>query len=104
MPHDEVSKKYSVSRAQVKNLQESAGKFALMVAAFCECLGWNNLDLLISQFQVCVANHPLVVHLFSYFSSLPSPTIFDPDLPAPNHAPSQFFTLRFWFHYIFTIP
>lgn len=56
MPHDEVSKKYGVSRAQVKNLQESAGKFALMVAAFCECLGWNNLDLLISQFQVPFTN------------------------------------------------
>ena len=56
MPHDEVSKKYDVSRAQVKNLQESAGKFALMVAAFCECLGWNNLDLLISQFQVSFTN------------------------------------------------
>ena len=56
MPHDEVSKKYGVARAQVKNLQESAGKFALMVAAFCECLGWNNLDLLISQFQVSFTN------------------------------------------------
>lgn len=52
MPHDEVSKRYGVQRARVKELQESAGKFALMVAAFCECLGWSNLDLLISQFQV----------------------------------------------------
>ena len=55
MPHDEVAKKYGVQRARVKDLQESAGKFALMVAAFCECLGWDYLDILISKFQVsCV--------------------------------------------------
>ena len=56
MPHDEVAKKYGVQRARVKDLQESAGKFALMVAAFCECLGWDYLDILISKFQV--SHHP----------------------------------------------
>ena len=52
VPHDEVAKRYGVHRARVKDLQESAGKFALMVAAFCECLGWSDLDILISKFQV----------------------------------------------------
>ena len=51
-PHDDVAKKYGVPRAKVKELQESASKFALMVAAFCECLGWSDLDILISKFQV----------------------------------------------------
>ena len=58
MPHEEVAKRYGVKRASVKMLQDSAGKFALMVAAFCECLGWNNLDLLISQFQVSASTPP----------------------------------------------
>ena len=52
VPHDEVAEKFGVHRARVKALQESAGKFALMVAAFCECLGWSDLDILISKFQV----------------------------------------------------
>ena len=47
-----MAKKYGVPRAKVKELQESASKFALMVAAFCECLGWSDLDILISKFQV----------------------------------------------------
>lgn len=52
VPHDDVAKKYGSSRSRVKDLQESASKFALMVAAFCECLGWSDLDILISKFQV----------------------------------------------------
>ncbi len=52
MPHDEVATRYGTTRSRVKDLQESAGKFALMVAAFCECLGWSDLDILISKFQV----------------------------------------------------
>ncbi len=52
VPHDEVATRYGTTRSRVKDLQESAGKFALMVAAFCECLGWSDLDILISKFQV----------------------------------------------------
>ncbi len=55
VPHDDVAKKFGVHRTKVKELQESAGKFALMVAAFCECLGWSDLDILISKFQVLVS-------------------------------------------------
>ncbi|DBA82952.1 TPA: hypothetical protein ACH3X1_006731 [Trebouxia sp. C0004] len=54
VPHDEVATRYGTTRSRVKDLQESAGKFALMVAAFCECLGWSDLDILISKFQVRV--------------------------------------------------
>jgi len=60
VPHDEVATRYGTTRSRVKGLQESAGKFALMVAAFCECLGWSDLDILISKLQVSLESTKLL--------------------------------------------
>lgn len=47
-----VQKKYAVGRGEVQNLQDHAARFASMVAAFCERLGWYDLEALIVKFQV----------------------------------------------------
>ncbi|EFN55218.1 hypothetical protein CHLNCDRAFT_52598 [Chlorella variabilis] len=46
-----VQKKYAVGRGEVQNLQDHAARFASMVAAFCERLGWYDLEALIVKFQ-----------------------------------------------------
>ena len=53
MPLLEVLSKYMLlnDKAFVSSLQERASKFAAMVAAFCEKLGWIELEMLISKFQ-----------------------------------------------------
>lgn len=35
----------------IQSLQENAGRFASMVAVFCERLGWHDLEGLIAKFQ-----------------------------------------------------
>jgi DNA polymerase theta len=35
----------------IQALQENAGRFASMVSAFCQRLGWNDLEGLVSKFQ-----------------------------------------------------
>ena len=51
MPLDTVARKYGANRGMLQSLQGSAGTFAGMVTIFCRKLGWNNLDMLLSQFQ-----------------------------------------------------
>jgi len=51
MPISQVTEKYSVNKGVVQNLQQAASTFAGMVTAFCNRLGWSNLELLLSQFQ-----------------------------------------------------
>lgn len=35
----------------IQALQENAGRFASMVSAFCQRLGWNDLEGLVGKFQ-----------------------------------------------------
>lgn len=51
VPVTEVCEAFKVARGMVQALQENAGRFASMVALFCERLGWNDLEGLISKFQ-----------------------------------------------------
>ena len=50
-PVAEVCEAFKVARGMVQALQENAGRFASMVSAFCERLGWNDLEGLVSKFQ-----------------------------------------------------
>lgn len=50
-PVAEVCEAFSVARGMVQALQENAGRFASMVTAFCERLGWNDLESLVAKFQ-----------------------------------------------------
>lgn len=47
----EVCEAFKVARGMVQALQENAGRFASMVSAFCERLGWSDLEGLVSKFQ-----------------------------------------------------
>lgn len=47
----QVAEKYLVNKGVVQNLQQAASTFAGMVTAFCNRLGWFNIELLLSQFQ-----------------------------------------------------
>ncbi|CAK9217649.1 unnamed protein product [Sphagnum jensenii] len=47
----EVCAMFKVPRGTVQGLQESAGRFSGMVAAFCERLGWSDMEGLVSKFQ-----------------------------------------------------
>lgn len=40
IPVDDVARKFCVQRPEISGLQERAAKFAGMVAAFCERLGY----------------------------------------------------------------
>ena len=51
VPLDTVARKYGASRGMLQSLQSSAATFAGMVTVFCRKLGWNNLEMLLSQFQ-----------------------------------------------------
>lgn len=42
---------FEVARGMVQALQENAGRFASMVAVFCERLGWHDLEGLVAKFQ-----------------------------------------------------
>ena len=47
----EVCEAFKVARGMVQALQENAGRFASMVAVFCERLGWHDLEGLVAKFQ-----------------------------------------------------
>ncbi|KAL8143865.1 hypothetical protein V2J09_016897 [Rumex salicifolius] len=51
VPVAEVCDAFKVARGMVQALQENAGRFASMVASFCERLGWHDLEGLVSKFQ-----------------------------------------------------
>ncbi|XP_078428981.1 MUS308 and mammalian DNA polymerase-like protein isoform X2 [Wolffia australiana] len=51
VPMPDVCDAFKVSRGMIQSLQENAGRFAFMVSAFCERLGWHDLGGLVSKFQ-----------------------------------------------------
>lgn len=51
VPITHVAKRYGATKGLLQTLQSAAGTFAGMVTVFCNRLGWNNLELLLSQFQ-----------------------------------------------------
>ncbi|XP_074663190.1 DNA polymerase theta-like [Tubulanus polymorphus] len=51
MPLPDVAMKYRCNKGVLQSLQQSAATFAGMVTVFCSRLGWNNLELLLAQFQ-----------------------------------------------------
>ncbi|XP_008558499.1 DNA polymerase theta isoform X1 [Microplitis demolitor] len=46
-----VCRKYDCVRGVIQSLQQTASTFAGMVTQFCKKLGWNCIELLVSQFQ-----------------------------------------------------
>ncbi|XP_061336496.1 helicase and polymerase-containing protein TEBICHI [Gastrolobium bilobum] len=50
-PVGEVCEAFKVARGMVQSLQDNAGRFASMVAVFCERLSWHDLEGLVSKFQ-----------------------------------------------------
>ncbi|CAD6343939.1 unnamed protein product [Miscanthus lutarioriparius] len=51
IPIADVCETFKVARGMIQALQENAGRFASMVSAFCQRLGWNDLEGLVSKFQ-----------------------------------------------------
>ncbi|XP_017766865.1 PREDICTED: DNA polymerase theta-like [Eufriesea mexicana] len=51
VPLNTVCKKYGCCRGVLQTLQQSASTFAGMVTQFCKQLGWDCMELLVSQFQ-----------------------------------------------------
>ncbi|RWW02034.1 hypothetical protein GW17_00034904 [Ensete ventricosum] len=51
VPVSDVCEAFRVARGLLQALQESAGRFALMVSVFCERLGWHDLQGLVAKFQ-----------------------------------------------------
>ena len=51
VPIMQVARRYGATKGLLQTLQSAAGTFAGMVTVFCTKLGWNNLELLLSQFQ-----------------------------------------------------
>ena len=47
----DVAAKYGATKGMLQGLQQAASTFAGMVTVFCQRLGWNNLELLVGQFQ-----------------------------------------------------
>jgi DNA polymerase theta len=58
-----VMRKYGVGRGEVQGLQEHSARFASMVAAFCERLGWYDLEALIVKYQASFPPIPQMVAL-----------------------------------------
>ncbi|XP_077381163.1 DNA polymerase theta isoform X2 [Festucalex cinctus] len=52
VPLGAVASKYNCNRGQLQSLQQSAAKYAGMVTVFCRRLGWGNMELLLSQYQI----------------------------------------------------
>ncbi|KAJ4750728.1 DNA polymerase I [Rhynchospora pubera] len=50
-PVADVCEVFKVARGMIQALQENAGRFASMVSAFCQRLGWLDLEGIISKFQ-----------------------------------------------------
>ena len=55
MPLDEVCKTFKAPRGTIQGLQENAGRFASMVAVFCERMGWHDMEALLGKLQSRVA-------------------------------------------------
>lgn len=53
-PLSEVQDKYSVPRGFVQGLQDRSSRYAGMLSAFCERMGWYDVEALISKFQARV--------------------------------------------------
>ncbi|KAG6796385.1 DNA polymerase theta isoform X1 [Apis mellifera caucasica] len=51
IPLNSVCKKYGCCRGVLQTLQQSASTFAGMITQFCKQLGWDCMELLVSQFQ-----------------------------------------------------
>ena len=51
VPLNVVARRYGANRGMLQSLQGSSATFAGMVTVFCEKLGWNNMEMLLSQFQ-----------------------------------------------------
>ncbi|XP_076234404.1 DNA polymerase theta [Calliopsis andreniformis] len=51
VPLNTVCKKYGCCRGVLQSLQQSASTFAGMITQFCKQLGWDCMELLVSQFQ-----------------------------------------------------
>lgn len=51
IPVTDVCESFKVARGTIQALQENAGRFASMVAAFCQRLGWLDLEGLVAKFQ-----------------------------------------------------
>ena len=66
VPQEECVRKYKVPGAAVHVLQEEASRFAGMVAAFCERLGWVDLEALITKFQVGSNRQAYIVHVIPW--------------------------------------
>ena len=48
---EDCAQNFKVQAEKIAGLQDRAGKFAGMLAAFCERLGWRDLEALIAKFQ-----------------------------------------------------
>ena len=46
-----VAAKYGATKGMLQGLQQAASTFAGMVTVFSAKLGWNNMELLVGQFQ-----------------------------------------------------
>ncbi|CAL4907070.1 unnamed protein product [Urochloa decumbens] len=51
IPVVDVCEAFKVARGMIQALQENAGRFASMVSAFCQRLGWSDLEGLVAKFQ-----------------------------------------------------
>ena len=51
MPLATVAAKYGATKGMLQGLQQAASTFAGMVTVFSAKLGWNNMELLLGQFQ-----------------------------------------------------
>ena len=51
MPLHKVAVKFGATKGMLQSLQQAASTFSGMVTVFCDRLGWNNLELLVGQFQ-----------------------------------------------------
>ena len=94
MEVEEVAVKYGLNRAALQGLQESAGRFAGMAAAFCQRLGWHDLELLIAKFQVGAGGVPRSClqaswhHHPSRLAHVPPATHQQPACPGARLAPA----------------
>ncbi|KAL1915366.1 uncharacterized protein VTP21DRAFT_6824 [Calcarisporiella thermophila] len=51
VPFSDLVMKYQVNRGTIQALQLTSSSFAAMITTFCQRLGWNNLAIILSQFQ-----------------------------------------------------
>jgi len=56
VPVDDCMTSYKLSKFQVEGLQDSAGRNAAMVVAFCERMGYDGLQAVLSKFQARISH------------------------------------------------